>query len=478
MNEQLIEKIIPELIAELTGLFFREIIQLADQQFAIAFEGDEFKLLFVAIEPKEPRIYLIKRRFRDLKKEKQNASKFVVDVEKSLAGSRLLHVSKHVSERVVEFRFESGETTFLIVQLTGKSSNIFLIDHHRTITAAARKPLEGEQSLGMKYSPPDTGSTVRNKKTESYDFYRSDPLLSLSESLDTYFLQRAELSSFESLANEARKKNRNGRAKLSRLLTNLEADISQHGDPEKWKKYGDLLLAGRSNATREPGAIVVRDLFDEAAPLISIEADDNDSIPDTAQKYFRKYTKARNAASEIALRIETVKSQLSSSIDESSEIEYSIESRNVDFLENYLGRNKKLERKTNEKKASRLPPGVRSFISSDGFEILVGKKAADNDHLTFRLAGSRDTWMHAADYPGSHVVIRNNDRKEIPQKTLIEAARIAAFYSQGKKQTKAAVNYTEKKFVNKPKGAAPGLVRLASFKTILVEPVFPNVLQK
>ena len=207
VNEQLIEKIIPELIAELTGLFFREIIQLADQQFAIAFEGDDFKLLFVAIEPKEPRIYLIKRRFRDLKKEKQNASKFVVDAEKSLAGSRLLDVSKHESERVVEFRFESGEARFLTVQLTGKSSNVFLLDHDRTITAAARKPLEGEQSLGMKYSPPDTGSTVRNKKTESYDFYRSDPLLSLSESLDTYFLQRAELSSFESLVNEARKKN-------------------------------------------------------------------------------------------------------------------------------------------------------------------------------------------------------------------------------------------------------------------------------
>jgi predicted ribosome quality control (RQC) complex YloA/Tae2 family protein len=83
--------------------------------------------------------------------------------------------------------------------------------------------------------------------------------------------------------------------------------------------------------------------------------------------------------------------------------------------------------------------------------------------------------MHAADYPGSHVVIRNPNRKAVPQRTLLEAAQLAAFYSQGKKQTKAAVNYTEKKFVNKPKGAAPGLVRLASFKTILVEPVFPNV---
>jgi predicted ribosome quality control (RQC) complex YloA/Tae2 family protein len=82
--------------------------------------------------------------------------------------------------------------------------------------------------------------------------------------------------------------------------------------------------------------------------------------------------------------------------------------------------------------------------------------------------------MHAADYPGSHVVIRNPNKTEIPQRTLLQAAQLAAFYSQGKKQIRAAVHYTEKKFVNKPKGAAPGLVRLASFRTLLVTPEFPS----
>jgi hypothetical protein len=84
--------------------------------------------------------------------------------------------------------------------------------------------------------------------------------------------------------------------------------------------------------------------------------------------------------------------------------------------------------------------------------------------------------MHAADYPGSHVVIRSRSRQEeVPHQTLLEAAQLAAFYSQGKKQPKAAVHYTLKKFVNKPKGAAPGLVSLSSFKTLLVEPVVPDI---
>ncbi len=123
-----------------------------------------------------------------------------------------------------------------------------------------------------------------------------------------------------------------------------------------------------------------------------------------------------------------------------------------------------------KRKAEAAFKGARRFESSDGFEIMVGKKAQDNDFLTFRVARSLDTWMHAADYPGSHVVIRNPNRKEVPNRTLLEAAQLAAFYSSGREQTKAAVHYTQRKFVNKPKRSVPGLVSLSSFKTILVVP--------
>jgi predicted ribosome quality control (RQC) complex YloA/Tae2 family protein len=91
--------------------------------------------------------------------------------------------------------------------------------------------------------------------------------------------------------------------------------------------------------------------------------------------------------------------------------------------------------------------------------------------LTFRLSKSLDFWLHAADYGGSHVLVRNPNRLvELPQNTLYEAAQLAAYFSQAKEQPKVAVNYTQKKFVNKPRGAAPGLVSLSAFKTILVEP--------
>ncbi|MEQ1924305.1 MAG: NFACT RNA binding domain-containing protein, partial [Pyrinomonadaceae bacterium] len=154
-------------------------------------------------------------------------------------------------------------------------------------------------------------------------------------------------------------------------------------------------------------------------------------------------------------------------------IDAAIEAGNEEYLTSLVAPPRKPIAVTRKKKLTIEFKGARRFISTDGFEILVGKKAADNDHLTFRVARSLDTWLHAADYPGSHVVIRNAGRKEIPNRTLTEAAQLAAFYSDARGQTKAAVNYTLKKFVNKPKRSAPGLVSLASHKTILVEPQVP-----
>ena len=109
-------------------------------------------------------------------------------------------------------------------------------------------------------------------------------------------------------------------------------------------------------------------------------------------------------------------------------------------------------------------------MSSDSFEILVGRAAKDNDDLTFKVARPNDLWLHSADYPGSHVVVRNPTRKEIPHRTIIEAAQLAAYFSQANKNPKVDVHYTSRKFLSKPKGAAAGLVRMTRFRNVTVEP--------
>ncbi len=277
-------------------------------------------------------------------------------------------------------------------------------------------------------------------------------------------------AAFDQLAAAARRKALAATVKQRRLIDNLRGDLEKHGDAEKWKRYGDLLLANANNATRKGDRVLVIDYFDESAPTIEIDADENKAISEVAESYFRRYAKARNANRIVAERLAKAQAALKTAEERLWQINGAIESGDAEFLASFIGPTQKLTPVGRKKKAEAAFKGARRFTSSDGFEILVGKVARDNDYLTFRIARSLDLWMHAADYPGSHVVVRNPTRKGIPHQTLVEAAQLAAFYSSGRKQVKAAVNYTQKKFVNKPKRAASGLVSLASFKTILVEP--------
>jgi predicted ribosome quality control (RQC) complex YloA/Tae2 family protein len=115
-------------------------------------------------------------------------------------------------------------------------------------------------------------------------------------------------------------------------------------------------------------------------------------------------------------------------------------------------------------------PVARRFVSPDGFTVLVGRTAADNDVLTFKLAAPGDTWLHIASGPGSHVVIRNPDRLPIPRETVQFAAALAAGYSSARKGGRTAVHVATRADVSKPRGYEPGKVALRRYRTVQVVP--------
>jgi predicted ribosome quality control (RQC) complex YloA/Tae2 family protein len=101
----------------------------------------------------------------------------------------------------------------------------------------------------------------------------------------------------------------------------------------------------------------------------------------------------------------------------------------------------------------------------------VGKTSRDNDHLTQKLARSEDFWLHVGGFGGSHVILRNPARLAIPpHQSLLEAAQLAAYFSQARNAAKVEVHYTQKKHVSKPRGVKAGLVTLRQFKSIRVTP--------
>ncbi|MEO8572860.1 MAG: NFACT family protein [Pyrinomonadaceae bacterium] len=459
-----------ELESKLKRQRFGKIFQLSRTDIAVDFRMPDSTYLFISVESKNPRAYLIRRKLRDLEKVSGTPGNFALTLRKKLSGAELTSIEQVKDERVLIFAYDAKDelgnlaSYALAAQLTGASANLFLLDSESKIVDSLRQTRGEGQQTGEAYAPP-----ARRDGNNSPPQSTVNLPANVSAQIDAEEQEKSSAAKFQSLANTARNKLKQEISRREKLLGKLNEDLDGHGDADRWKRFGDLLLANASTARRDGETVLLTDYFDDNAPEISVAVDENDSLTEAAEKYFRRYTKARNARQEIEKRKVTIAKELERFGALSIKLETAIASEDEDLINDAAGIRPEASKKR-AKKPGEGSSGTRSFISSDGFEILVGKKAKDNDFLTFRTAKSLDTWMHAADYPGSHVVVRNPNRKEVPHRTLLEAAQLAAFYSKGKTQTKAAVHYTQKKFVNKPKGALPGLVSLASFKTILVEP--------
>jgi predicted ribosome quality control (RQC) complex YloA/Tae2 family protein len=116
----------------------------------------------------------------------------------------------------------------------------------------------------------------------------------------------------------------------------------------------------------------------------------------------------------------------------------------------------------------------RTFLV-DGFEILVGRGEAENDELTFDVGAPHDLWMHVAGgTPGSHVIVRNPERGEVPRAVVEAAAAAAAWYSKARGAPKVEVHVCRVADVSKPRGAPAGLVELARWKSVKVKPAIPS----
>ena len=480
MNNETIAKITAELDAALSGRKFGRIFVPSSLRLIIDFRLPEQRFLLLSTEPGSSRVHLVSRRMRDLERASGTPGGFVLGLRKRLSGATVTRVEKAPEDRVIKIILrnenEFGEEALfaLVIQLTGRSSNAFILDSRGHILDRLRATAGDGQEVGEIYAPPERTAA---QGVESADPFTGISVGAVSDAVDGFYLEKEVREAFESKVREARSKLSKEKSKRRSLVKKLEADLESHGDPETWKHKAEVLLANVSDAKRTAGGFTVKDFFSETVPDMFIEADEHESVTQAAERCFKRYAKARNARAQIAERMAALEKELADLEARSALLEAAAE----DGDEGFFGETKKPKAAVAARKPKDSPkiPGVRIFTSSDGYSILVGKGSKDNDNLTFKVAKSYDTWLHAADYPGSHVVIRNNDKNsEVPMTTLLQAAQIAAFYSDARNQGKAAVNYTLKKFVNKPRGAAPGLVSLSGFKTVLVEPMVPDAISK
>lgn len=300
---------------------------------------------------------------------------------------------------------------------------------------------------------------------------------SLSEAAQQYYAARRQALELHREYDHLRQRLQVETKKRSRTIEAIDADLSRLGVPEVMKRFGDLLLANLVTARVEGRTATVIDYYDPEQKQLEIDMADHATLQETAEWYYQRYQKARRAKAALVPRSEAIQAELEVLTRLSVSLDAEPTAENVAYASNeasrILGKRVRVvstPRPQPKKRAKEQPAVGRRFVSSDGYEILIGKNDSENDAITFRVARSNDVWLHAADYPGSHVLIRNPRKDAVPFRTVVEAAQLAAFYSQARNEGKAAVRYTQRKYVSKPPRSKAGLVRLSSFKTVLVEP--------
>lgn len=473
MNDQTIKRIVEEIAPTLVGRAFGKVFVLSRMKLAIDFRPGDGRYLFLSVEPSGPQIYFVERRMRELEKQSLAPTPFALVLRKQLGGATLTSLAKDASDRIVRFSFDARDeignarARTLVAQLTGRAANLLILDERGFILDTLRPPRGEGQQTGERYQPPSTPPSDAIPKRDPFE---RGLFGTWSAAADDYYRAREKRRAFDARASQARAQLHKEIAQREKLKRHLASDLSGHGDALEHKRIGDLLLANIGSAERHGNSVKLKDYYADDAPLIEINVEENKSLQEEAQARFSRYAKAKRAAREIEARLETIEKELAGLRAREAELESIIHEEDEDALEAFGGEKMSPKQARARQKSSDNVPGARRFRSSDGYEILVGRQARDNDHLTFRIARPHDLWLHAADYPGSHVIVRNSTRAEIPHRTIVEAAQLAAAYSQARRDAKVDVHYTQRKFISKPKGAAPGLVRMSSFRTITVEP--------
>lgn len=299
------------------------------------------------------------------------------------------------------------------------------------------------------------------------------PYPTMSEALAAYQSSREQVERLEALRAGLRRRLQCEIDAAERLSVVLGQEAALYREGELYSRKGRLLLANRTGIRRGQQIVELTDYADPATPLLQIDLDPACSIEDNAQRYFSLHRKAKRGAEMVDKRLAETAERLRRLRTTMEQIEMAKdldELAQIDAAVARLVRWRPIQAPATPHIRRSEGPEPRTFRSSDGLAILVGKSGAGNDHLTWRLAKPHDLWLHAQGIRGSHVVVRLAKGKQAPPRTLCEAAQLAAYYSRARREIKVPVDYVQRKFLRKPKAATPGAVLLTREKTITVRP--------
>ena len=308
---------------------------------------------------------------------------------------------------------------------------------------------------------------------------------SLNFFIDDFYFNKETSETFRNYRNTLLKLILDALKKYNKRLTNINKKLHECDDMEKYRVYGELITANLYKIPNKNIEEIELENYYDNNNKILIKLDKRYSPSINAKRFFKKYSKLKNA---LAIVTEQKKETLKE-LDYIESIVYELEdSSTVDELtaifeeisENDIFKEK--TSKTNNTKKSKIKKSKLtknkevSFnpikYNIDGYTILVGRNNKENDYLTLKYANKNDLWFHTKDFHGSHTVLKIDNNLPYPNfDILVATAQIAAQHSKAKNSSNVPVDYCEVKFVKKPSGARPGMVIYTNNKTLNVNPI-------
>jgi len=289
----------------------------------------------------------------------------------------------------------------------------------------------------------------------------------LSEMLDRFYFGKAERDRVKQQSNDLERFIQNERDKNSKKISKLEKTLAVAENADQHQLLGELLTANLYAAKKGMKKLEVINYYDPDGSSMEIELNPRLTPSENAQKYFTRYQKAKNSIDIIKEQIRLAETELEYFDSLYHQILTASPKDIQEIREELIEEGYLRERQKKQMKKAQNAKPVLDQYTYEETEILVGKNNKQNDYLTNKVAARDEIWLHTKDIPGSHVVIRSKNPSE---ETILQAAKLAAYFSKARQSSSVPVDYTLVRHVKKPSGAKPGFVIYDNQQTVYVTP--------
>jgi len=468
--------------------FIQEVVQPNFDSIAIyTYKPGIPKTLFIALTPGATRLHETRRKITKNNK----PLRFNEMLKSRIKGARILSCRQLGNERIIKMELERQGAIYvmpqaqqhsakksrdnqtdedeyynLYIRLWSNAANIFLCDKNDVIIDSFyRRPNKGETS-GEKLTIDNGQVTIDNEEllnrfpVRTFDEVENpDPeyTLSFNQKVELYYENNSSRTSLESLLEQAEKWYNSHKSRQTAALERLEDKKQSFLNASQFKHQGDLILANGNLVSQDSNFLECEDY--ETGRTVRIKIDPKKSVQENAASYYETYKKQTSGLEELEYDIQQARKSIEALDKEYAQI---TSEKNPIKLEQIL--RKTQTPKQQEKKSH---PGLDYEI--DGWYILVGRDANENDDLLRHYVKGQDMWFHARDYHGGYVFVKNRPGKTIPLEIMLYAGNLAVYYSKARKNGSADLYYTQVKHLRRAKNGPKGLVLPTNEKNLFIK---------